>query len=60
MIAAENGSIPPQLNLGLMLRDEPDPKNHPRAVYWLKRVIQRGDGESARLATRYLEGIAGK
>jgi TPR repeat protein len=55
-IAAENGSIPAQVNLGLLLRDDPDPKNRRRAVYWLKRAAETGD----ELAARYLKETLGK
>lgn len=56
-IAAENGSIPAQVNLGLLLRDDPDPKNRRRAVYWLRRAAETGN----ELAAKYLKEMgAGK
>ncbi|HWR59592.1 MAG TPA: hypothetical protein VN328_11955 [Thermodesulfovibrionales bacterium] len=59
-IAAENGSIIGQYNLGFALRNDPDPKNRRRAVYWLKRVAQSDDKGSAKMATSLLEEISGK
>lgn len=55
-IAAENGSVVGQYNLGFLLRDDPDPKNQRRARYWLKRAAESGDEMAAQL----LKEISGK
>jgi TPR repeat protein len=55
-IAAENGSVVGQYNLGFLLRDDPDPKNQRRAIYWLKRAAESGDEMAAQL----LKEISGK
>jgi hypothetical protein len=48
-IAAENGSVAGQYNLGFLLRDDPDPRNQRRARYWLKRAAEGGDETAAAL-----------
>jgi TPR repeat protein len=59
-IAAENGSVVGQYNLGFLLRDDPDPKNRRRAIYWLKRVSASDDRYTAALAMQLLEEITKK
>ena len=60
MIAAENGSVVGQYNLGFLLRDDPDPKNRRRALYWLKRVSKSGDQHAADMAIQLLKEISEK
>jgi|WetSurMetagenome_2_1015567.scaffolds.fasta_scaffold195481_1 TPR repeat protein len=59
-IAAENGSVKGQYNLGVLLRDDPDPKNRRRAVYWLRRVSKKGDKDTVRRANRLINEILSK
>jgi TPR repeat protein len=59
-IAAENGSVKGQYNLGVLLRDDPDPKNRRRAVYWLKRVSKSDNKDTARRANRLIDEILSK
>lgn len=59
-IAAENGSVVGQYNLGFLLRDDPDPNNRRRALYWLKRVSESDDKHAADLAIQLLKEISEK
>ncbi|MCZ4303328.1 hypothetical protein O4G98_01145 [Zoogloeaceae bacterium G21618-S1] len=43
IIAAENGDIIGQYNTGFLLKDDPDPRNRQRAIYWLKRAKAAGN-----------------
>lgn len=43
LIAAENGDIVGQYNAGLLLKDDPDPRNRKRALYWLRLAAGRGN-----------------
>jgi TPR repeat protein len=42
MIAAENGDPSGEYNFGFKLKDDPDPKNRQRAIFWLKRAAKHG------------------
>ncbi len=56
-IAAENGSLVGQYNLGFLLHDDPDPNNRRRAIYWLKRVSKSDVKELAEDANILLDKI---
>lgn len=42
MIAAENGNPSGEYNYGFVLKDDPDPRNKKRAIFWLKRAAKHG------------------
>jgi TPR repeat protein len=42
-IAAENGDPSGEYSLGLRLKEDRDPRNQERAIFWLKRASAKGE-----------------
>ena len=56
LIAAENGDVVGQYNAGFLLKDDPDPRQRVRALYWLRVAADSGNGAAKSL----LQEIKGK
>jgi TPR repeat protein len=56
LIAAENGDSVGQYHVGFLLKDDPDPNNRRRAIFWLKKSLEQGE----HLAQELLQEIQSK
>jgi len=56
IIAAENGDVVGEYSAGFLLKDDPDPRNQQRALFWLRRAAAHGEP----LATELLKELEGK
>ena len=55
-IAAENGGVSDQYNLGYILSNDPDLGNQRRSIFWLKKSAKAGHD----IAKEYLKELEGR
>ena len=56
LVAAENGDVVGQYNAGFLLKDDPDPRNRQRAIFWLKKAAIAGHPLAADLLSEISSG----
>lgn len=49
VVAAENGDVLGKYDAGFLLKDDPDPRNRRRAIFWLKQAASQGDSLAGEL-----------
>lgn len=55
LIGAENGDPVSQYNYAFWLLEKGGPQHRERAIFWLKKAAQNGDGDAKRLLSKTLE-----